>query len=549
MLAVSAVHAAAYTTSGWPTYGATYANTRHVALNSINGSNVNRLSEVWRVHLGPHERVETTPIVSGGTMYVTTGAENSVVALDASTGRRKWRFAPQRGFMTPCCGALNRGVAVLQNRVFFATLDGQLISLDAATGKMLWHTTVGDAKRGFSETMAPLAWENRVFIGSSGGDFGIRGSLSAYAADSGKLLWRWYSVSPRWEGVYATTVNGHSLHRNAAREKAEKSHKSSAWMHGGGAIWITPALEPSTATLYLTTANPEPVFDGSTRPGDNLYTDSIVALDARRGTMRWYYQQTPHDVWEYEPSSPPVLADALSDSGKRAPAVLQAGKTRWLYIVDRSTGKLIRLSEPWTHAAEVYYPPVPPSDERQLPLRGSIGPTAYDPDRHLSLITQIERTAALSSWWESILAVDINTGHIAWKKPLGRDHDGLRGDALLGGALSTPDLVFVGEPAGMLYALSADGGGTLWQYQLGNEGPLDADAGPLKRWYHRVHDWLLPFKRAVFHQPPPGRASAGIDANPIAYETGGREFIAIAYDSQPDNASGGAAISAFSLPR
>lgn len=533
----------------WPTYGATYENTRRIELTAINSSTVGRLSEMWRTQLGSHERVETTPIVIGGTMYVTTGVGDSVVALDAATGKKKWRYVPKLGFISPCCGALNRGVAVSGNRVFVATMDARLIALDAKTGKQLWDTTIGDPKRGFSETMAPLAWDNRVFIGSSGSDYGIRGSLSAYAADTGKLLWRWYAVNPGWEGSYATAVHGMDLHRDIAREKRDAPKYRNAWQHGGGAVWMTPALDSQTGTLFVTTSNPSPVFNGSVRPGDNLYTESIVAVDARSGKMRWYYQQTPHDVWEYEPASPPILIDAAGPQGKHIAVVAEAGKTRWLYVVERRTGKLIRLSQSWTPNTNLYAIPKRTAEDDPLPLRGTIGPIAYDPQRHLALVTHVERPASGERWSDVLVAINTDNGRIAWKKTLGPPHNGVRGDPILAGSLSVADLVLVSDPFGVFSALRASDAQTLWQYQLGGDRPLDADAGAMVRAAHRVRDWLLPIKRALFHQAPPTQATAGVDANPIAYEVNGREYIAIPYDAQPERATGGAAISAFALPK
>lgn len=538
---------AAGTNIDWPTYGYDYANTRHAPLDQVNNTNVTHLTPVWRYVLGPHERVESTPIVVGRTLYVTTGIGNKVFALDATTGKEKWHYQPTLGFMSPCCGALNRGAAAAAGRVFFATLDAQLIALDAASGKLLWHTQISDAHKGFSETMAPLAWGGMVFIGSSGADYGIRGSVSAYRASDGKLLWRWYAVSKGWEGPYAESVHGISLHRNIAEEKRNAKKYANAWEHGGGSVWMTPALDARQGVLYISTNNPNPVFNGSVRPGDNLYTDSIVALDARSGKLRWYYQQTPHDIWEYEPASPPVLFDADDAHGRRIPMVAEAGKTRWLYILDRRNGRLVRLSQSWMNNSNVYAPPPPKRDDDQMPLRGTIGPIAYDPVHHLALVTSIERPPSLQDWSDVLTAVNADTGRIAWKQLLGTKHESVRGDNVLAGALSTADLVFVSDPFGHFSALNATTGAPLWEYPLGADEVADVNAPAIVRLAHRVRDLLVPLKRWLFRQAPPAGVSAGVDGAAIAYQIDGREYIVIGFDALPESATGGATISAFAL--
>lgn len=533
--------------SNWPTYGASFENTRHFESDGINSSNVAHLAPVWRFVLGSHERVETTPIVVGRTMYATTGVGNTVVAIDAGTGKAKWRYRPAMGFMSPCCGAINRGVAVAHGRVFFATLDARLIALDAENGKLIWSTQVGDPVKGFSETMAPLAWNGMVFVGSSGSDYGIRGTFNAYRASDGKMLWRWYSVSRGWEGAFTQGVHGLSLHRDIAREKRDDLKYPDAWKHGGGAVWMTPALDARSATLYVSTGNPAPVFDGSVRPGDNLYTDSIVALDARTGKMRWYYQQTPHDVWEYEAASPPVLLETVDGRGKPLAAVAEAGKTRWLYVLRRSDGKLLRLSQSWAANSDVYDDPPSGVPTKPLQLRGTIGPIAYDPGRHFAFVTAIDRSASLQDWSDYIVAVNVENGRIGWKRRLGIQHPGARGDPVLAGALSANDLVFVSDPDGDFYALNAATGRGLWHYLLGADEEADLDAAAPIRLAHRLRDWLSPLKRWMMHQDPPSNVTAGVDASPIAYEIGGRQYIAIGFNAQPEKATGGAAICAFAL--
>jgi glucose dehydrogenase len=532
----------------WPTYGATYANTRHVDIGTLRAAALPRLHPVWQFALGPHERVETTPIVSGTTMYLTTGVQNNVVALDARTGKLKWRYKPSLGAMSPCCGALNRGVAVGQNLVYVATLDAQLIALNASSGKPVWHVQIADGAHGFSETMAPLFWNGTVIIGSSGSDYGIRGSVSAYRASDGRFLWRWYAVSPGWEGRYTAAVNGFSLHRDIAKEKRALPAHRDAWKHGGGAVWMTPALDVKTGVLYASTGNPSPVYNGSVRPGDNLYTDSIVALDARSGKLLWYYQQTPHDIWEYEAASPPILFDSHGRGGDPTPAVAEAGKTRWLYVLNRKNGKLIRLSQPWSPNADVYQPYARAlaAPKERLPLRGTIGPIAYNPALRTAYVTEIDHIDA-ESWSDLLVAIDVDTGAIRWKKMLGPVHKTYRGDPVLAGALSAGPLVFVSDPDGDFTALDAKTGELLWRYQLGSDRALDNRANAFERFVHVVHDWLLPLKRALFRQEPPTQAAAGVDTSPIAFEIDGKPYVTIGFDLHPERASGGAVVTTFSL--
>lgn len=551
----------------WPSYGGTYANTRHADLKAISPDNVGSLQLAWRFNTGIHGIFEVSPVVVDGVMYVTTGTDNGVFALNAETGAPKWRYVPNVG-RAPYNFAVNRGVAVDAGRVFFTTLDDRLIALDAATGKPIWDSRVGDPKQGLREDAAPLAWSGLVFVGSAGNELGVRGSYSAYSQKDGKLVWRWWAVGPGWEGTLENNAHGIPLHRDIARERALLKKYPAAWKTGGGAIWMTPALSPQDSAIYLSTGNPAPAFNGERRPGDNLYTESIVALDARSGKMKWYYQETPHDVWDYDASSPPVLVDALDGAGRRVPAVAEAGKSGWLYLVERATGKLLRVSEPFVPQPHVYAPfdekgaTVQPGD-----LGGAIGPMAYDPTAHSAFIAgdvepETAQTFESGPWlpnsdqqWTGgsmaelatqrsaglLTSIDIDTGRVRWSTPVG--------NLVFGGTLWANGLVYLGEQGtGTFKAYDAATGKILWQTNPGDAvlGRFDArdraqqfissiDAGS-RRLYYRLN-----------HQDDSTRED--VHAPPIAYRMNGREYVAIASNVYARKTRpGGNTVFAFALP-
>ncbi|MGH7189758.1 MAG: pyrroloquinoline quinone-dependent dehydrogenase, partial [Acetobacteraceae bacterium] len=492
--------------SAWPTYGGDLANTRFANLDQINTGNVGSLVPAWIFQTGVVGADEGTPLVVGGTMYVTTGQNDTIIALDARTGTLRWRHATPLGFTTLCCGTNNRGVAVDGGKVFYATLDGHLVALDAANGKEIWSVRLGEPKDGFSETMAPLLWNGKIYIGSAGGEYGIRGSLTAYSEADGKEIWRWWSVSPGWEGSYVTAVNGVSLHRDVAAEKADAARWQDAWKHGGGPVWMTPALDAATGTIYASTGNPAPQLLGAERPGDNLYTDSIVALDANTGAMKWAYQETPHDLWDYDATSPPLLFDVTGANGAKVAAVGEAGKTGWFYILDRNSGRMLTLSEPFVPQMNLYRPPGPNGITVEPGALGGANwsPASYNPDLGLAYVAavvqaRVDKPIPYAEWktggerWAgshevprrgdkgrgTFTAIDVATGKIAWQ-----DKTSL---PLIGGSLALPDLTFVGEGDGNFDAIDAKSGKILWRFQTG----------------------------------------AGISAAPIAYELDGREYVAV----------------------
>ena len=287
----------------WLVHGRTYDNQRYSPLTQITTANVARLSPRWIFQLaGARDGIETTPIVADGVMYLTT-SHNRVFAFDLRSRKKLWQYEHKLGHAVYCCGPVNRGLAIAGSRVFMATLDARLVALDRASGEVVWNVQTDDPDSAVSHTMAPLVVDSIVIVGAAGGEYGIRGSVSGYDVRDGHRVWRWYAVpSPEeggWWGKWATqTPTGEDLHRDIARERADSAKFADSWRHGGAPVWTTPAYDSELGLIYFGVGNPSPSNDGEGRPGDNLYNNSTVALDVRTGTLRWYHQHVPHDLWE-----------------------------------------------------------------------------------------------------------------------------------------------------------------------------------------------------------------------------------------------------------
>ena len=310
----------------WLTYSGSYDSHRFSHLDQITKDNVGNLSPKWVYQMRRPGLVETTPIVYDGVMYLTESPSN-VTALDAGTGRTLWRWTrpmPEdlRNIGFP---RVNRGVAVLDNRIFVATLDGYLFALDAASGSVRWETHVADNATGHSFTLAPLAIDGKVIVGTSGGEAGIRGFLDAYDAETGQQVWRFWTIpGPGEPGI--ETWGGNS------------------WMNGAGATWLTGSYDPELNLLYWGIVNPGPDWNGDVRPGDNLYTSSVVALDADSGTLAWHFQCTPHDTHDWDANQIPVLIDREWEGEERRLLIL-ANRNAFYYVLDRKTGEFLHGNE------------------------------------------------------------------------------------------------------------------------------------------------------------------------------------------------------------
>ena len=302
----------------WLTYGGGYDSQRYSTLGQITPQNVKQLQSQWVLQDNVIGVWQANPLVVDGIMYVTQ-RPNDVVALDAKTGKVFWvyHYTPSPDAKV-CCGANDRGLAIRGSTLFMGTLDAHLLALDAATGELLWNTRLADEKLAYSITMAPLVVKDKVVVGVGGGEFGIRGFLAAFDAKTGQEAWRFHTIPGPGEA-------GHETWRETD------------WEHGGGSTWVTGSYDPELNLIYWGVGNPGPDWTPAQRPGDNLYTDSVVALDADTGRLKWHYQFTPNDGYDYDAVQVPVLAD-LVWKGKPTKVLMWANRNGIFYVIDRATG-------------------------------------------------------------------------------------------------------------------------------------------------------------------------------------------------------------------
>ncbi len=315
--------------TSWPTNGGNFYNQRYSSLAQIDRTNVARLKGIWRTRLhgsgvGAKYSGEAQPIVYDGTVYVSTGADD-VFALSIESGKILWQYSANLdpAISSICCGWVNRGVAISAGKVFIGRLDGRLVALNRATGKPVWDIQAERWEDAFSITSAPLYYNGMVITGFAGADRGTRGRVKAYDADNGRLLWTFYTIPGPGEPGAETWPQDNE-----------------AWKYGGASVWQTPAVDPELGLLYFSTGNAGPDYNGAVRAGDNLFSVSIVAIEAATGKYRWHFQQVHHDTWDYDASNPVVLMD-LQIAGQKRKAIVEVGKTGWAYILDRVTGKPI----------------------------------------------------------------------------------------------------------------------------------------------------------------------------------------------------------------
>jgi glucose dehydrogenase len=536
----------------WSSYGLNLQAQRFSPLSNINEQNVNQLQPAWNINTGVKATFQATPIVVNGVMYVSLPF-NHVLALDAATGKQLWKYTHDRKADWPmCCGPANRGVAVSEGKVFIGTVDARLIALDASTGQKLWDIDVAanqvnteqqntlnssDPNKtrkvtggtGVGIAMAPVVFKNKVIIGITGvgyglhidnptsdaplgavigvtGRYGRPGFLAAFDVSDGHQVWQFDTIPAKdWEGKFTTkTADGSYFERDVAAEKTALKEYPDAARFGGGSAWSTPAIDADTNTLYFGTGNPSPQMNDVSRPGDNLYTVSLVALDTETGQYKWHYQQVPHDLWGYDLASPPVLFH-YQNHGKVIPVVGQASKTGWFYVHDRLTGQFLAKSEAFVPQHNLFKKP---GSEGTVIYPGILGganwsPVSVDERQHKIFVAAmhspikytVHETEASSGQkpmryaaseptedarWGLLSAIDSQTGKIAWQHKTEQP--------LIGGVLSTAGgLLFCGEGNGRFTAYASQTGKALWHYQ----------------------------------------SAYGVNAPPITYQVNGEQYIAV----------------------
>jgi len=491
--------------ANWLSYNGDYSGRRYSSLDQINVANVGRLRAQWVFHSDNSQTLEVTPLVINGVMYVTSG--NNGFALDARTGRILWqRKRPlTRGLIEDASQHHNRGMAVWHDRVYMETDDAHLLSMDARSGGLIWDVAFGNIKENPANgaTSAPLVVNGKVIVAPSGGDAGVRGHIDAFDAITGKLVWRVWTVPGPGEPGYS-------------------SWPKSSYKHGGGTAWMPGTYDPETKTLYWGTGNPGPDFEGSARPGDDLYTDCVLAIDPDTGKLKWYFQFTPHDLFDYDAVETPVVVDGTF-YGEPRKLLIQGDRNGFVYILDRTNGRFLAATPfleklTWAKGVDSNGRPIPtgliPTAQGVEICPGLEGATnwyapSYNPTTGFFYFLALERCNIYyahpgafekgKSYYNTgtvrvpgekgekiLLAYKVNDGTIAWRYPQIGDANSWAGTMTTAGGL-----VFFGDDAGMLEAVDAGSGKPLWHFNTGQQ----------------------------------------IHASPMSYAVGGVEYVAIAAGS------------------
>ncbi|MBV9341108.1 MAG: PQQ-binding-like beta-propeller repeat protein [Acidobacteria bacterium] len=491
--------------ANWLSYNGDYSGRRYSALDQINVANVRQLRAEWIFHSRSSDHLEVTPVVVNGTMFVTSA--NDVFALDAQTGRPVWHYSRpvSEGLIDDASRHLSRGVAVWHNHIYRETDNAHLLCLDARSGNLIWDVAYAEWNRNFGATSAPLVVNDKIIVGTSGGDDGVRGFLAAYEAESGKLAWRFWTIP-------------------APGEFGSNSWPGDLYLHGGGTTWMPGTYDPELKTLYWTTSNPAPDFEGSVRPGDDLYTDCVLALDPETGKLKWYFQFTPHDLFDYDATETPVLITQLYH-GQQRKLLVQADRNGFLYVLDRQTGEFLSATRfvqklNWAEGIDAHGRPIrtqimpTPNGTKVCP--GYAGATnwfapSYSEQTHLFYFMALEQCQSYFSAPEPqrfetgkefystgvkhipgedsqkvLLAFDVSRGNLVWKyAQVGAAHS-------TGGNTSTAGgLLFFGDDAQAIEAVDARDGRPLWHFNTGQD----------------------------------------MSASPMSYAVGGRQYVAIAAGS------------------
>jgi alcohol dehydrogenase (cytochrome c) len=498
--------------ANWISYHGDYTGRRYSGLSEINTATIPKLQAQWVFHAHNSNRLENTPVVVNGMMFVT--AANDAFALDARTGRIVWRHSRpvSEGLIDDASRHLNRGVAVWRDRIFMETDNAHLLCLDAHSGSQIWDVAYADWNKNYGATSAPLVVKDKVLVGTSGGDDGVRGFVAAYDAISGKMAWRFWTIP-------------------GPGEFGSSSWPGKAYLHGGGTTWMPGTYDPALNLIFWGTSNPAPDFNDDVRPGDDLYTDCMLALDPDTGKLKWYFQFTPHDLFDYDAVETPILVDALYEGAPRK-LLVQADRNGYLYVLDRRDGKFLYATpfvEKLNWAKGI--------DERGRPIRTEVRPTfagsrvcpgysgatnwyapSYNESTHMVYFLALEECQAYFSQptadfqegkeyystgvkpipgeisLKILLAYSLDSNSFAWKYPQsGAGHSA-------GGVMSTAGgLVFFGDDSESFEAVDAQTGRPLWHFNTGQD----------------------------------------ISASPMTYAVGGKQYVAIASGSD---------VLSFSLP-
>jgi alcohol dehydrogenase (cytochrome c) len=482
----------------WLSYSGTPLNQRYSPLTQVTPANAKNLELQWVWQSRSLEKFETTPLVVDGVLY-TVQAPNDVVALDAETGRPFWtlNYAPAPDART-CCGRVNRGLAILGDTLYMGTIDAHLLAIDAKSGEVLWNTTVASSSARYSITHSPLIVKDKVIVGTAGGDMGIRGIIAAFDAKTGKEIWRFYTIP-------------------APGEPGNDTWSGNSWMTGGAGVWNAGAYDPETNLAFFGTGNPAPDWDGRARLGDNLYSDSVVALDADTGKLKWHYQFTPHDELDYDSTQVPVLAD-VQFRGRPRKIMLWANRNGLMYVLDRATGEFL-LGKPYVKVNWVdgfdkdgrpqRVPGMVPTKEGTL-IRPHVhgatnwAPPSFSPRTGLFYVAHFENSSTIVTEGLSPRPAGINPrqttmGQVNLQNFLNNEDEAYgvvraydpntlepkweykMNDITWGGVLTTAtDVLFSGGKEGYFFALDARTGALLWKAALGgqvNAGPMSYSVG------------------------------------------------------------------------
>ena len=486
----------------WLTYGGDYRNFRHSPVSSLTPASVKGLHVAWSAPTGTTGQFETSPVVYGGVMYITS-SYNRLLALDAKTGEILWRYdVPLPSDLRLCCGPVNRGVAIGGDLVVMATLDARLMAFDRKTGKVAWNVAIADYKEGYSSTAAPLIIGDLVYSGEAGGEFGAPGFIDAYDLKTGKRMWRTHTVP-------------------SAGEPGVETWAGNSWKSGGAPTWTTGAYDQETNTLLWTVGNPSPDWNGDSRAGDNLYSDSLLALDPLTGKLKWHFQFTPHDVWDFDGNTQVFLVDTVLN-GKPVKAIAQANRNGYFYLLDRHNGHFLRASQyieqlTWAKGIDpkgrpIVDPAAMPQDNptaRVCPsnLGGMNGAWtgAYDPATGLVYAPSIE---ACQQYAKGIAVY-------------------VKGIPFMGGAPNTVD-ANSGKAYGLLSAIDVKTGKVKWRYRDRRPmmaGVVSTAGGVL--FTSNQEGQALAFDQASGKRLWSFRMGGGGRGQPIVYEVDGKPYVAI----------------------